>query len=965
MDKPQTNTMAGELPCGTNLHYIISDHSHLVHMLNQINDSSTDSYAKYLRISKISNEHFKTKGGEPGNLIDTNGEYFDFKLYSMIGNAGTGKTQGICNIMQAFPRSILCASTNAAANSVNTRLRNCIGPGTKDAFIERTIHSLLGWNIDKYMLSVQTVKNLIAKYEKVMCLDDRAHKSTYDNLCISIMSDLAPTINHLLGEHQNKVNYSTKLTAFINSLNKKGHQTNCRGGSPKAFKNEKTFTVFENLENQEQFVFALETFCRVLLNVELSKLLLGNIFIVEEAGRVPAYMNHILINMWYHINHLYQTPQRKTKIPVIILVGSTSQSKVINFNCSMIEECQTVIKFHSENCGISLYTYNRRLASTCIMSKMISQVQIALEFGERITPEMEQSLECLVVKDSFYDPIFRPDAIRIVKKHSDAKKYVEKFHSLKKGNLVTIYEYVFVAGDIRSLNRKRAHSPEHSHNIKNDVREIRKNKISTLLKHRMGKRNLVQPAISGAAEDLLEQDELSYQFYHKSLITDHLRNNRNTINFTSNTISLNSLYIDIRDMNLAFTVEILPECVSSGSQEELEEESGDSLTYHMYKLTRELTENCSLIINHKTNFKLRGFCGSFKEFSTIVMQNRGELPHIFVLRVAFEYAEKYISCYDLDHSSSHVDFNNIISVDMESRFQNKTWLDVKNKLPSWKSTIDTFFHKSRNRQSVNEDDTPDYHSEFEFLWCEIKTALLSDNEFSIHKLKIEPQLCDGENYIRCRNSLPGDTNTCTFIKMVNFYFSKSRDLCWVDKEHLPDRCPQKVKSFCGMLWSELKKIKNFDMSIPSLRILVGGKFIADTIPELASINWKTVFPQGLFKYVNPVASDSNDIENEDETNPMVLSSQTEKACVIGLFSSCVENLAQTIDFSQGMTLDQPAYIDTDSLTSQRDLLVGLTRNVSADQIILSGNKFANLPPSEDLRNSALNIARDPNVYKIY
>lgn len=952
-----------EVANGTNLHYIISDHSHIHYMIDAFRDyGRTDSsYEKFLRI--------QTKG--------TNGEYLDFKLYGIIGKAGTGKSQFITDIMLAFPRAILCSSTHAAANNVTTRLRNSIGPSIKDAFIATTVHSLLGWNIDKYLLSPSTTKNLASDYEQMMSLDSQTDTYTYDKICVSIMNHLTPVINHLMDEHKKQVNFNSKLSAFVNAMTKNKDEYKKKKQNKilnsKLFRNNDRYKVFENLQSQEEFIFALETFCRVLLNTELSKLLLGHVFIIEEAGRVPAYIIHLLINVWYHVNHYYQTPQCRTHMPIIFLVGSTSQSKVINFNYSTLEECQTIMKFNKNKSGISLYTYNRRMSSTSIMAKLVSQIQTALEFGEQITEDMEKVLDPLVVQNSFYDPSFRPDAIRIVKRHSDAKKYVEKFHNLKSGNLITIYEYLFVAGDIRSLSRKRHHSSECVHNEINKFNDTRLKKLSKILERceTFRGRHIVGAAISAPAENLLDQDEFSYQYSHKDTITNHLREKCNNINFTSNTQSLNSLYTDLTDMNLAFTIEVLP------ADGDLDKNIvGECVTYHMYKLKRELTDNCTVIVNHKTKLNLRGFYGSFIEFSNIIIQNRDMLPHLFILRVALEYVEKYISCCDLE--TPHLNFENVISRDMSSRFKSKTWVELNSKLTFWKSTIDTLHDNTKSKKYADNSDSnidDHFYHDFQLLWNEIQISLFRDETFASYKLTVEPQFHSNESYIRSRNALPGDTTMCTFVKMVPFHFSNSWDISWSDKEHLPDRCSFKLKTFCGMLWSELKHVKGFNTSIPAIRLLIGGKFIADTVPQLSNINWKSVFPQGLFAYAKSspsIGCSSTGKENEDECdtndledNPMVLSSDIERASVIGLFTNCVENVAQTIDFCQGATLSQPTYLDVGSCTSQRDLLVGITRNTNVEDLILTTNKISVLPPSDDLQRNALNITRSADVYKIY
>jgi hypothetical protein len=950
-----------EVANGANLHYMISDHSHINYMVDTFRDyGRTDSsYEKFLRI--------QDKG--------TNGEYLDFKLYGAIGKAGTGKSQFITDVILAFPRAILCSSTHAAANNVNTRLRNSIGPSIKDAFITTTVHSLLGWNIDKYLLSPSTTEMLTSDYEQIMSLDSQTDDYTYDKICVSITNHLTPIITHLVDEHKKQIHFNPKLSAFVNAMTrnkdeyKKKKQN--KNLNSKSFRNNDKYEAFENLQSQDEFIFALETFCRVLLSTELPKLLLGHIFIIEEAGRVPAYIIHLLINVWYHMNHYYQTPQCRTHMPIIFLVGSTSQSKVINFNYSTLDECQTIMKFNTTKSGISLYTYNRRMSPTSVMAKLVSQIQTALEFGEQITEDMENALEPLVVQNSFYDPSFRPDAIRIVKRHSDAKKYVEKFHEFNSGNLITIYEYLFVAGDIRSLSRKRQHSCVH--NKINKFNSTRLKKLSKILERYKTSRtrHIIGAAISASAENMLDQDEFSYQYSHKDIITNHLREKCNNINFTSNTQSLNTLYKDFTDMNLAFTIEALPD------DGELDENIvGDCITYHMYKLKRELTDNCTVIINHKTKLDLRGFCGSFIEFSNIVIQNRDMLPQLFILRVALEYVEKYISCCDLE--TPHLNFENVISGDMSSRFKSKTWVELNSKLPFWKNTIDTLHDNTKSKKYAdNSDSKTDEHlcHNFQLIWNEIQISLCRDETFASYKLTVEPQFHSDESYIRSCNAFPGDTTMCTFLKMVPFHFANSWDISWSDKKHLPDRCSFKLKTFCGMLWSELKHVKGFNTSIPSMRLLIGRNFIADTVPQLSNINWKSVFPQGLFTYAkstpssgcSPTAKEQEDKcdTNALVDNPMLLSSDVERASVIGLFTNCVENVAQTIDYCQGKTLKRRVYLDVESCTSQRDFLVGITRNTNIEDLILTTNKISGLPPSDDLQRNALNITRTADVYKIY
>lgn len=940
------------------LHYIISDHLHLQHILSNINDKqSVNSRRKFLEINNSLHNFIKGKKlNRANNKLNYNGDYLDFKLYSIQGNAGTGKTQTIIDLLLTLPRCIVCSSTNSAAKTVLQRIKEAIPRMSKDTFIGTTVHSLLGWNIGKYMMSAETTRSINSLYTNM-----KSDMVNYNNNYIQLLELLSPLLSHLTNKNFFDFTNNEKLSALINIMQsgtintKKGKNNNRK----KRCKRDDRLSCFGDINNQCEFLFALETHARTVMAQEMPKLCLGNYIIIEEAGRLPAYFIHLVVYMWWLLNDHFNTPQCEKVIPYIILVGSTSQSTLIDFDCSMLDECQLLMRVNDDIAKMSLFTYNRRMKSNSDMADVLSHVQNAIEFGEVLTLEMEHALEPLVVENLFYDPSFKPEAIRIVKKHSDAQKYVSLVHNSKFNKLAIIEEYVFVAGNIRTMQHKRKLVSKPSNKNDRTTIEYKTNKWDIVNKYRR-KGAYLKKAISGKAEDMLNEEEFAYEYEHKHVIFEHIHSRRNQLNFMGNSHSLNNVYTDVIDMGVGITVEMPTE----NTEDEIDKNRDTfCITYHLYKLKREIVENCSLIVNNRVKVKLLGFMGSFMELVDTVENNHGLLPSVYILRISLEFVEKFVACFDIMSFAGNTndDFTN--THEITNRVGSDNWALMNDKLHEWKNTAN-----SLNLSHNPKPEQDDYNEEFMIgpflhIWQDIISNLSPHEEFCNRRFEIIPSFTNEEFYITKYNTLANDINTCHFIGMSPFiplsvYKSALR---YSEYEYLPTMCHRDTKTICGKLWEELRDVADFNLTM--MRLLIDEKYIVETIPQFSPINWKSVFPRDQFFYHKPNIEDIA-CDPDDEENIMSSSSTTERACVIGLFLNCTENIAQTIDYSQGSTIHQPVYLDVDSCTNQQDLLVGITRPTSIENLILTSNKISHIPQRNNLKNTALNVGRHKLVYNV-
>ena len=402
---------------------------------------------------------------------------FPHKFSANIGSAGTGKTTSSANMVIKRNNITFCAATNPAFGTFVTQVEQNVKPGSYQHVTKETVHKLTGINLeDSYMkdclLRLESNKELHDSYNKLTkdttSPDNKAdiQSDIQDHIKI-VLKALHPLIVLITAKLQHVFQYYQ--THFRLEITDKSHPY--YQSTDEQFpiiqeqraKNESKFTdsgLCNCVKNQDGYISYVLQSCNKKSILPYNGyhtpniLTLVNVIVIDEAGRLPAYFNILICFIWWFSQFLYNTPMLYETIPIISPSGSDSQSNVINFPISMLDEAILALFIQNAEMVLAyIAEHNRRKINsfTDLKTAMHNTACLALEKFQI----NELTYKPFMFSETFPklvdDPRFRPNAIRMYALHEDVRGFVDKIHTNGNANIVT-RDSIFISSDISSLD---------------------------------------------------------------------------------------------------------------------------------------------------------------------------------------------------------------------------------------------------------------------------------------------------------------------------------------------------------------------------------------------------------------------------------------------------------------------------------------------------------------------------------
>ena len=186
------------------------------------------------------------------------------------------------------------------------------------------------------------------------------------------------------------------------------------------------------------------------LGSKIPTILLYDTCVLEEAGRAADYFTFLFLFYYYYMHIKYKTYMWRQNIPLLILVGSPTQSNVIDrftsySGLSFLSQ-PFMYNYISETGRIKIKSFkdNRRITSGNIdYNTILAESVNKLEHGLPLSNRLKEKFKNIFVTEveNFYDPFFKQDYYRIAKRHEDLKIYKMNVFKQNTHNIVYIHEY--------------------------------------------------------------------------------------------------------------------------------------------------------------------------------------------------------------------------------------------------------------------------------------------------------------------------------------------------------------------------------------------------------------------------------------------------------------------------------------------------------------------------------------------
>lgn len=432
--------------------------------------TTTERNALFVFISKYSDQEYLTD-----DVLDLIPKIDRFllgqlpcKYAPILGAAGTGKTTATANMAIKSNTIAVCGATNPAFGNFMTELQQNTKPGSYCNIMKETIYKLTnikyGDPLVKACLETlgsnkllhDSYSNLVRSSTLFLQRQD-TQTYLYNHMKI-VFKALHPllhcTINNL------KASYQPAYRLAITDENHPYYQPEAEVFDFIKVKRNQTFEQKNVPCNHVLSIDAYQALvmmqCSELSVLPHKKHLLPNIMtlvnkvIVDEAGRLPAYFNVITCFIWWFLQFTYNTPMLYESIPVISPSGSDSQSSVIDFPVSMLDEAispaliwdsETVLAYKSE--------HNRRKinAFTDLKTSMHNATCLSLENFQINDFTYKTFMFSETFPELLRDPRVRPNAIRMFPFHLDCDEFIQAMHSQGNANIET-RDNIFVSSDI-------------------------------------------------------------------------------------------------------------------------------------------------------------------------------------------------------------------------------------------------------------------------------------------------------------------------------------------------------------------------------------------------------------------------------------------------------------------------------------------------------------------------------------
>lgn len=414
------------------------------------------------------------------NLIPTFDRFlFEFlpcKYAPIIGAAGTGKTTSTANMIFKQNTITVCGATNSAFGSFMSQLQQNVKPGSYSKITKETIYKLARIKFDEPFVR-QCLEDLDSNCElHTSYIELIKHSGSVENKAETqryicghlrvILKALRPLL-HFTTQHlimcYNKYHKQFRLTITdkLHPYYQDADETfSFIKQNTKQITDKKAARLCNSVRTLDGYQSLVLMQCNencFLPNQDFrlpNILTLVNTIIVEEAGKLNAYFNIIAVFLWWFLQFVYNTPMLYETLPILSPSGSDSQSSVINFPVSMLDEaiCPTII-WDPETVLAYKSEHNRRKinAFTDLKTAMHNTACLSLE-NFKVN---EFTYKSFMFSETFPqlvdNPRIKPNAIRMFAYHKKCNNFIKAMHTQGNATIET-RDNIFVSSDVTLIN---------------------------------------------------------------------------------------------------------------------------------------------------------------------------------------------------------------------------------------------------------------------------------------------------------------------------------------------------------------------------------------------------------------------------------------------------------------------------------------------------------------------------------
>lgn len=487
-------------PCS----YLLSNESHRQHICNTVIKAAT--------AGSVSNRQCARRVfyGDP-SVPPLKDEFPLLQLYRVTGNAGSGKTEIIADIVNSIPGAITCASTSSAYNNLWERITQSIPPNTMNAAKGGTADSLF------YDILSEKREPTDAEYATFDAVCER-HMTEYptgDNIldtqtCSRHLRELyevvRPCVDDFIMRFGRKMFYNKagQRLAFLcndrdanpdmferagagwaHCQNEILHELTSTPLNQTSMRAQSLLATLSMAENQEGFIHAINmhNYAHDLQGV--SKLLTSPFIIGDEFGRMTFFtiLKHVAI--WYIVHDLFNTPAINNSVPCFILFGSTKQSAPIGAavtsalmywtphlcvnpllngrtdcytNRRLLSDAAAMHSGHKKGQEKDQYVHNQEITSAALSEVRnltkpdgLYIINTALENHSPLSKDIEDIMaDHVLSEDDWFNPSVLPDAVRLTHKHANIVKFQRRQQLHYPERMRHTSEYIFVESTIQN-----------------------------------------------------------------------------------------------------------------------------------------------------------------------------------------------------------------------------------------------------------------------------------------------------------------------------------------------------------------------------------------------------------------------------------------------------------------------------------------------------------------------------------
>lgn len=367
-------------------------------------------------------------------------DVFPHVVIGIQGCAGTGKSFSLAKYIASHESSTFTGSTNQCTSMLEetVELNTMIGSyDPQKGASSKTLFRLMNIKYSQERVndiyeSLKTNEDLVAVCKDMHDPSQPFQKNAvhYDQESVNrywihYTNTMLHALFHLFVCCKDEFDNSAQKFAFFNPSDS-SHPFHYSGISA-ASECSTNGHVFNNVHTQEEYVRYLLTKLKPKERLPTT-LLTHSQFVVDESGQSPEFMGPLLVMLWYYVNHKYNTPQLHTRVPVLILNGSYTQSSVIGgFPTSMLSSINAVTAQMSNYLCIDSQMNRRRMNDykdeTTVLHKNLS---LRREFHLPINKKSYYVLQYQEVGENrVMDSHYMPEAMRMFQLHRSCSTYNE------------------------------------------------------------------------------------------------------------------------------------------------------------------------------------------------------------------------------------------------------------------------------------------------------------------------------------------------------------------------------------------------------------------------------------------------------------------------------------------------------------------------------------------------------------